>query len=191
MQISTNNSNFAASSVNSASSLLNNASSQISKTQLNKASNEEKLSANEILQKQIEEQAAAQKKQEEVLAQTKGDVISSSDDGDTVRASKKALQALSDGMVFVKSTEPDNETEDKEYNNLSGLTKSQIDQLYQEGKISRYSHDKEVEKREDQEKAEENNKAIENNTRFADDMSKIISVSQQINNDPNLEQFMK
>lgn len=90
------------------------------------------------------------------LNEAKGKIISESRDGDTVRASERSIEALSDGMVLPKGpdnaeAQPAKEEQEKENNvqSLNGYSESQLEALYREGKISMQERDKEIKKREE------------------------------------------
>ncbi len=96
----------------------------------------------------IEEQMKAA-----TLDETQGKIISESDDGDTVRASKESIAALNDGMVIAKGNDESSEAQDavKEENimNLTGYSSSQIETLYRQGKITSQERNKELDRREE------------------------------------------
>jgi hypothetical protein len=105
--------------------------------ELEKARQEENLKREENRKALLEEQQKAA-----TLDSTRGKVISESKDGDTVRASQKAMDAVKDGIVLPKES-------DEEVTDLTGYSSKQIDTLYKEGKISRETRDKEIRKREE------------------------------------------
>ena len=91
------------------------------------------------------------------LNEAKGKVIAESRDGDTVRASEKSIEALSDGMVLPKGPEAtqnaaqkeEQDQAQKDVKNLNGYSESQLDALYHQGKITLQERDKEIKKREE------------------------------------------
>lgn len=118
---------------------------------------------------------STEKSTTEKISFAQEDIVAISDDGDTVQASKagrnasgtagELVTASEDGAVTlveqpednikaVEEVEEDDEnTAQQKVSNLSGYSKQQIEQLYHEGKISRYMYDKNVEAREEREEA--------------------------------------
>lgn len=107
-----------------------------------------------------------------VSSEVYGDVLSKSADGDTTRAAKQSIDALSDGLVMPKNNdqevttsliEPKKENpvleaaiedakkdqREKQIDSLTGYTTNQLDSLYAQGKISRYDYDREVARRDE------------------------------------------
>lgn len=117
--------------------------------ELRKAREAEKAKSEEARKERLAEQQKAA-----TLDEAVGKVISKSDDGDTVRASEKSIEALSDGIVLQKEPE-------REITNLTGYSEDQLDVLYREGKISRNDLDKEIEKREELKKQISDDEASE------------------------------
>lgn len=84
------------------------------------------------------------------------DVIAKSEDGDLLTGAPKAtytneervsvISESEDGVVSKVEKIP---ADEELITNLTGYTKTQIEQLYREGKISRYAYDQNVEKREE------------------------------------------
>ena len=100
--------------------------------------------------------------------------VARSSDGDTARASRTALENLSEGMVFRKAEKNeavqseaaqkgtarneaavneagqagDDKKAERPITSMTGYTDSQVDQLYRQGRISRQDYDKEMDRRE-------------------------------------------
>lgn len=117
--------------------------------ELRKAREAEKAKSEEARKERLAEQQKAA-----TLDEVVGKVISKSDDGDTVRASEKSMEALNDGIVLQKEPE-------REITDLTGYSEDQLDVLYREGKISRNDLDKEIEKREELKKQISDDEASE------------------------------
>ena len=117
--------------------------------ELRKAREAEKAKSEEARKERLAEQQKAA-----TLDEAVGKVISKSDDGDTVRASEKSMEALNDGIVLQKEPE-------REITDLTGYSEDQLDVLYREGKISRNDLDKEIEKREELKKQISDDEASE------------------------------
>ena len=150
-----------------------------------------------------------------VTAEVYGDVLSKSADGDTTRAAKQSIDALSDGLVMpknnteeittaLKPNENSNpvleaaekdakkaENED-EIDSLTGYTSNQLENLYAQGKISRYDYDREISRRDELTKTEdtqdsEEEKVTENDAEEGDKTSELIKQQIEGNNTFNKE----
>lgn len=150
-----------------------------------------------------------------VTAEVYGDVLSKSADGDTTRAAKQSIDALSDGLVMpknnteeittaLKPNENSNpvleaaekdakkaENED-EIDSLTGYTSNQLENLYAQGKISRYDYDREISRRDELTKTEntsasEEEKVTETEDEAEDKTSELIKQQIEGNNTFNKE----
>ena len=141
----------------------------------------------------VEEKTA---KQAEAISFSQNDIVSISEDGDTVQASKAGINASGTKGILVSASEDGAVTQvsddkgEREIDSLAGYTKSQVEQLYREGRISRYEYDQNMENRKKREEAlEERNenkdlaKLQEDSlNNFAKDMGKINSKAMNVNN---------
>ena len=119
------------------------------------------------------EEAREQQKETEAAAVNNavyGNVLAKDEDGDTLAAKQQALDALEDGMVFVKeqsTAEKVAEESDKpsaaeklaeeeakeaqeekaQAQSLTGVSAQQLETMYLQGKISRYQYDQEIGRR--------------------------------------------
>ncbi|MCR4683917.1 MAG: hypothetical protein K5649_00460 [Lachnospiraceae bacterium] len=119
------------------------------------------------------EEAREQQKETEAAAVNNavyGNVLAKDEDGDTLAAKQQALDALEDGMVFVKEQstaekvaeesdkpsaaeklaeeEAKEEKDEKEQaQSLTGVSAQQLETMYLQGKISRYQYDQEIGRR--------------------------------------------
>lgn len=150
-----------------------------------------------------------------VTAEVYGDVLSKSADGDTTRAAKQSIDALSDGLVMPKNnteeittalkpnenSNPVSEAAEKdakkaeneeEIDSLTGYTSNQLENLYAQGKISRYDYDREISRRDELTKTEdtqdsEEEKVTENDAEEGDKTSELIKQQIEGNNTFNKE----
>lgn len=107
-------------------------------------------------------------------------IIAESEDGDRLTGEPKTsytaeekatvIAESEDGIVSKIEKVPDDE---ELITDLTGLSKSQVEQLYREGKISRYNYEHNMERREELEE-EADTETTEENSKFNDNMSRII-----------------
>lgn len=94
-------------------------------------------------------------------------VVAKSEDGDTLQEKKESVEALKDGLFFKKNAVEDKKdkedaviAEEKAENkyleqqkenvtSLIGMTKSQVEQLYREGRITKKQYDDNMDSREE------------------------------------------
>lgn len=150
-----------------------------------------------------------------VTAEVYGDVLSKSADGDTTRAAKQSIDALSDGLVMPKNNTEEITTalkpnensnpvleagekdakkaeNEEEIDSLTGYTSNQLENLYAQGKISRYDYDREISRRDELTKTEdtqdsEEEKVTENDAEEGDKTSELIKQQIEGNNTFNKE----
>lgn len=101
------------------------------------------------------------KSDDDVLKNEYGNVISTSEDGDTVRATKesemsaaldgKLVVASEDGFVTERNSDKKNviAEEEEKISDLTGMTAQQVETLYRQGKVSYSDYTKDVEKRDE------------------------------------------
>ncbi len=85
------------------------------------------------------------------------ETIAISNDGDVAKASKAALENISEGLVFKKTPEPEKAAEtndavkstDASKESLIAYSKDELERLYLQGDINRNQLDKELERREE------------------------------------------
>lgn len=150
-----------------------------------------------------------------VTAEVYGDVLSKSADGDTTRAAKQSIDALSDGLVMPKNNTEEITTalkpnenrnpvleaaerdakkaeNEEEIDSLTGYTSNQLENLYAQGKISRYDYDREISRRDELTKTEdtqdsEEEKVTETEDEAEDKTSELIKQQIEGNNTFNKE----
>lgn len=152
-----------------------NTNTSVNRAQAGSGSNNtEKTAAQEAIQRQRDDSAEnAREKQQQISRQNLENVVSRSEDGDTVQV-KPETKELTMGTVTMRESEPSQaqkfleerrkkEAEDDsratEITSFAGYTSSQIERLYQQGRISRQDYEREMANRRDRNEATASNNA--------------------------------
>lgn len=103
--------------------------------------------------KENEGKKTAEAKQEKVSAYE--NVVSVSEDGDTVQVDPEAKERLSDGFVFNKEKEDEPSEEEKKLSKVrvSSASDSELERMYLTGRISSFDYNREMESRKEQEES--------------------------------------